>query len=100
MLCTALGADPPETCKRCGYIASNDLCVGTRKRTPLTCQKACALLQGLEAGLSSAQRTHQLDTALPEGQRTIPKFERKLRVAESTNGVEGVERAVKTIAIE
>ncbi|TXT15647.1 hypothetical protein VHUM_00150 [Vanrija humicola] len=77
-----------QTCKRCGYIASNDLC------------KACALLQGLEAGLTSAQRTHQLDTQLPEGQRTIPKFERKLRVAESTGGVEGIERAVKAIAIE
>jgi cytoplasmic tRNA 2-thiolation protein 1 len=28
-----------ETCLRCGYMSSNDLC------------KACALLQGLEAGL-------------------------------------------------
>jgi hypothetical protein len=28
-----------ETCLRCGYMSSNDLC------------KACALLQGLESGL-------------------------------------------------
>ena len=31
-----------ETCKRCGYMSSNDLC------------KACSLLEGLERGMSNA----------------------------------------------
>ena len=31
-----------ETCKRCGYMSSNDLC------------KACSLLEGLERGMSTA----------------------------------------------
>jgi hypothetical protein len=35
---------------------------------------------------------------VPEGQRAIPKFERKLRVAEGGE-VEGVERSLKRIEI-
>lgn len=32
----------PETCKRCGYMSSNELC------------KACTLLEGLERGMASS----------------------------------------------
>ena len=32
----------PETCKRCGYMSSNELC------------KACTLLEGLERGMAAA----------------------------------------------
>ena len=32
----------PETCKRCGYMSSNELC------------KACTLLEGLERGMANA----------------------------------------------
>ena len=31
-----------ETCKRCGYMSSNELC------------KACTLLEGLERGIANA----------------------------------------------
>lgn len=34
----------------------------------------------------------------PEGQRAIPKFERKLRVAEGS-AVQGIERGVKRVEI-
>ena len=76
-----------ETCKRCGYMSSNELC------------KACSLLEGLErgvaaAGIVSAQSSLpkvlsksvylQTDRArkkmdaegpTPEGIRTIPYFQ-------------------------
>jgi cytoplasmic tRNA 2-thiolation protein 1 len=45
-----------ETCLRCGYMSSNDLC------------KACALLQGLEAGLDRSALVRQpAMTILPLG---------------------------------
>lgn len=70
-------------------MSSNDLC------------KACALLQGLESGLPSALRSSQLGgTEVPEGQRSIPKYERKLRVAEGPAATEGIERAVKRVEIK
>ena len=76
-----------ETCKRCGYMSSNDLC------------KACSLLEGLERGMPRAAvvgfaspishdhlRLPQTDRAFhkkileegepPEGLRTIPYFHR------------------------
>ena len=34
--------DTTETCKRCGYMSSNELC------------KACSLLEGLERGVAAA----------------------------------------------
>ena len=38
----ALSSCAAETCKRCGYMSSNDLC------------KACSLLEGLERGAAAA----------------------------------------------
>ncbi|KDQ20641.1 hypothetical protein BOTBODRAFT_50710 [Botryobasidium botryosum FD-172 SS1] len=56
-----------QTCTRCGYIASNDLC------------KACALLEGLERGMPSLgireRRKKEDDTPMPENLRTIPMFQ-------------------------
>jgi len=76
-----------ETCKRCGYMSSNELC------------KACSLLEGLERGIAAAgivsvlnllpgiraERIYlQTDRArkkmdaegpAPEGLRTIPYFQ-------------------------
>ncbi|TFK56205.1 hypothetical protein OE88DRAFT_1804962 [Heliocybe sulcata] len=58
-----------KTCKRCGYIASNDLC------------KACTLLEGLERGMGNAGITDrgrkQLEASgpTPDGLRTIPFFQ-------------------------
>ncbi|BEJ12635.1 hypothetical protein CspHIS471_0210950 [Cutaneotrichosporon sp. HIS471] len=84
---TQRGMKAMQTCTRCGYIASNDLC------------KACALLQGLESGSTQAAMRRNVKAGeVPEGQRVIPKFERKLRVAEG-NAVEGVERAVARVEI-
>ena len=41
-------------------------------------QKACALLEGLEAGLShGALKASQADTGVKEGHRVIPFFERR-----------------------
>ncbi|KAI0052590.1 hypothetical protein FA95DRAFT_1483067 [Auriscalpium vulgare] len=57
-----------QTCKRCGYMSSNELC------------KACTLLEGLERGLSHAVITdrarQKLDAEEPPSQamRTIPYF--------------------------
>ncbi|KIR34806.1 cytoplasmic tRNA 2-thiolation protein 1 [Cryptococcus deuterogattii MMRL2647] len=85
-----------QTCLRCGYISSNDLC------------KACALLEGLESGLSRSalRQTQESTSAAPEGHRTIPMFERYASLngtpktpATPAEPVEGVERAVKTIEI-
>jgi cytoplasmic tRNA 2-thiolation protein 1 len=81
----------------------------------LTGQKACALLEGLEAGLDRSalvcplllstftisedhtdkQRQAQTSTsAAPVGQRTIPKFERHTQDA-----VEGIEKPMKAVEI-
>ncbi|KAL1676776.1 hypothetical protein EV122DRAFT_266741 [Schizophyllum commune] len=57
-----------QTCKRCGYMSSNDLC------------KACTLLEGLERGMASSGITDrgrkQLEASgpAPENIRTIPFF--------------------------
>ncbi|KAJ7590736.1 cytoplasmic tRNA 2-thiolation protein 1 [Mycena floridula] len=57
-----------QTCKRCGYMSSNDLC------------KACTLLEGLERGMGNAGITDRgrkkLDAEgpVPENLRTIPFF--------------------------
>ena len=39
---TSCSCDATETCKRCGYMSSNELC------------KACSLLEGLERGVAAA----------------------------------------------
>jgi hypothetical protein len=41
-----------ETCKRCGYMSSNDLC------------KACSLLEGLERGMSTAAIVRYIPTSV------------------------------------
>ncbi|TRM68598.1 hypothetical protein BD626DRAFT_393763 [Schizophyllum amplum] len=57
-----------QTCKRCGYMSSNDLC------------KACTLLEGLERGMASSGITDRgrkkLDASgpAPDNIRTIPFF--------------------------
>ncbi|KAF9246871.1 hypothetical protein BU15DRAFT_84475 [Melanogaster broomeanus] len=59
---------PQQTCKRCGYMSSNDLC------------KACTLLEGLERGMANSVITdtarRKLDAMgpAPENLRTIPLF--------------------------
>lgn len=75
-----LGMKQLQTCVRCGYISSNDLC------------KACALLEGLEEGLDRiALKTKQEGGAeVKRGHRTIPFFDR--------NVAEGMKGAVKTPA--
>ncbi|KAG9317132.1 hypothetical protein JVU11DRAFT_1324 [Chiua virens] len=58
----------PETCKRCGYMSSNELC------------KACTLLEGLERGVASSVTTDRARKKLdalgpaPDDLRTIPQF--------------------------
>ncbi|KAI9448558.1 hypothetical protein H4582DRAFT_2116565 [Lactarius indigo] len=49
-----------QTCIRCGYMSSNDLC------------KACSLLEGLERGMSTAAIEAQ--GPAPDNLRTIPYF--------------------------
>ncbi|KAH9991428.1 hypothetical protein BJV77DRAFT_1116749 [Russula vinacea] len=57
-----------QTCKRCGYMSSNDLC------------KACSLLEGLERGMSTAaisdkgRRKLEAEGPTPDNLRTIPYF--------------------------
>nr|GAT45308.1 predicted protein [Mycena chlorophos] len=57
-----------QTCKRCGYISSNDLC------------KACVLLEGLERGMATAGITDRGMKKLdaegppPDNIRTIPFY--------------------------
>ncbi|KAI0069191.1 hypothetical protein BV25DRAFT_113288 [Artomyces pyxidatus] len=57
-----------QTCKRCGYMSSNDLC------------KACTLLEGLERGMSAAvitdraRRKLEAEGPTPADLRTIPFF--------------------------
>ena len=38
-------------------------------------------------------------TSRKTGQRTIPKYQRKLRVAEGTEGVEGIERPLAKLEV-
>ncbi|KAJ3734544.1 hypothetical protein DFJ43DRAFT_1170183 [Lentinula guzmanii] len=58
-----------QTCKRCGYMSSNDLC------------KACTLLEGLERGMASsgitdrARKKLDAEGPLPENLRTIPFYQ-------------------------
>ncbi|KAH9059316.1 hypothetical protein EDB87DRAFT_1684715 [Lactarius vividus] len=57
-----------QTCIRCGYMSSNDLC------------KACSLLEGLERGVSTAtitdkgRRKLEAQGPAPDNLRTIPYF--------------------------
>ncbi|KAH9175141.1 hypothetical protein EDB89DRAFT_1847964 [Lactarius sanguifluus] len=57
-----------QTCIRCGYMSSNDLC------------KACSLLEGLERGMSTAaitdkgRRKLEAQGPAPDNLRTIPYF--------------------------
>lgn len=57
-----------QTCKRCGYMSSNDLC------------KACTLLEGLERGIASSVITERARKKMdaigpaPDNIRTIPIF--------------------------
>ena len=87
------GMKAQQTCLRCGYISSNDLCVSTSSFSIISTlclllisrtwmyvlqQKACALLEGLESGLShGALKSSQADTGVKEGHRVIPRFERR-----------------------
>ncbi|THH20291.1 hypothetical protein EW146_g1048 [Bondarzewia mesenterica] len=59
-----------QTCKRCGYMSSNDLC------------KACMLLEGLERGMANAAVTENAwrkvdaaESTAPQNLRTIPFFQ-------------------------
>ncbi|ORX38603.1 putative cytoplasmic tRNA 2-thiolation protein 1 [Kockovaella imperatae] len=84
------GMKPLQSCARCGYMSSNTIC------------KACALLQGLEAGLDrSALKQSQDETSvLPDGQRMIPKYERLRRdVSKSASQIDGLEKPLKGMAI-
>jgi len=73
-----------QTCKRCGYMSSNDIC------------KACSLLEGLERNMANAGITDKGRKMLeasgptPDNIRTIPFFELpstsiKSEAAESTS---------------
>ncbi|KAF8900035.1 cytoplasmic tRNA 2-thiolation protein 1 [Mucidula mucida] len=59
-----------QTCKRCGYMSSNELC------------KACTLLEGLERGIAAsgiterARKKLEAEGPTPDNLRTIPFFER------------------------
>ncbi|KAF9019277.1 cytoplasmic tRNA 2-thiolation protein 1 [Hymenopellis radicata] len=59
-----------QTCKRCGYMSSNELC------------KACTLLEGLERGMAAsgiterARKKLEAEGPTPDNLRTIPFFER------------------------
>ncbi|KIJ19844.1 hypothetical protein PAXINDRAFT_67448 [Paxillus involutus ATCC 200175] len=59
---------PQQTCKRCGYMSSNELC------------KACTLLEGLERGVANSVITDKARKKLdamgpaPDNLRTIPLF--------------------------
>ncbi|KAG8721998.1 nucleotidyltransferase [Ceratobasidium sp. 394] len=76
-------AKPQQTCLRCGYISSNDLC------------KACMMLEGLERGLPQLaikdRRNKEFEGPMPENARTIPVFERtpnvSVKPAEETTSV-------------
>ncbi|CAE6491942.1 unnamed protein product [Rhizoctonia solani] len=61
-------AKAQQTCLRCGYISSNDLC------------KACMMLEGLERGMPKLaikdRRNKEFEGPMPENARTIPIFER------------------------
>ncbi|RSH88625.1 nucleotidyltransferase [Saitozyma podzolica] len=86
------GMKAMQTCLRCGYMSSNDLC------------KACALLQGLEAGLdrSALRQGQENNLTVPEGHRTIPKFERITSGASTPTtpiALESIEKPLKAIAM-
>ncbi|KIY71767.1 cytoplasmic tRNA 2-thiolation protein 1 [Cylindrobasidium torrendii FP15055 ss-10] len=59
-----------QTCRRCGYMASNDLC------------KACTLLEGLERGMDTtgiterARKKMEAEGPAPSNLRTIPFYKR------------------------
>ncbi|CEL59821.1 hypothetical protein RSOLAG1IB_03755 [Rhizoctonia solani AG-1 IB] len=61
-------AKAQQTCLRCGYISSNDLC------------KACMMLEGLERGLPKLaikdRRNKEFEGPMLENARTIPTFQR------------------------
>ncbi|KAF8709567.1 Cytoplasmic tRNA 2-thiolation protein 1, partial [Rhizoctonia solani] len=61
-------AKAQQTCLRCGYISSNDLC------------KACMMLEGLERGLPKLaikdRRGKEFEGPMPENARKIPTFHR------------------------
>ncbi|EIM88143.1 uncharacterized protein STEHIDRAFT_120339 [Stereum hirsutum FP-91666 SS1] len=67
-----------QTCKRCGYMSSNDLC------------KACTLLEGLERGLANVAVTdrgrRKMDAEGPASNelRTIPLFQLPAGTAATT----------------
>lgn len=102
-----LTADWPETCKRCGYISSNDLCVSSvhvigeaQTDGPESLRSAAGsriwarppstreFLLDRNIVLMQQKDSYSPDGKAPEGQRTIPKYVRKLRVAEGTEGIE------------
>ncbi|KAI0786439.1 hypothetical protein C8Q75DRAFT_721131 [Abortiporus biennis] len=62
-----------QTCKRCGYMSSNELC------------KACTLLEGLERGMANAGITDRARKKMdaegptPQNIRTIPFFQTSTR---------------------
>ncbi|KAF9224355.1 hypothetical protein BS17DRAFT_801832 [Gyrodon lividus] len=62
------GQKPQQTCKRCGYMSSNELC------------KACTLLEGLERGMANSVITDRARKKMdamgpaPDNLRTIPLF--------------------------
>ncbi|KAG9103972.1 nucleotidyltransferase [Ceratobasidium sp. 392] len=70
-------AKPQQTCLRCGYISSNDLC------------KACMMLEGLERGLPQLaikdRRNKEFEGPMPENARTIPVFERNPSTSNKPN---------------
>ncbi|KAK4689491.1 cytoplasmic tRNA 2-thiolation protein 1, partial [Tremellales sp. Uapishka_1] len=86
----AKGMKTMQTCLRCGYMSSNDLC------------KACALLQGLEAGLdrSALRQSQDGQTAVPEGHRSIPKFQRNQSALVTAGQVEGIEKPMQAVKIQ
>ncbi|CAD6578806.1 MAG: nucleotidyltransferase [Tremellales sp. Tagirdzhanova-0007] len=87
------GMKSMQTCLRCGYMSSNDIC------------KACALLQGLEAGLdrSALRQTQDTHSEAPQGHRVISRFERHIHVAATPDSVatavEGIELAMKVVNV-
>jgi hypothetical protein len=84
----------------------------------LTSQKACALLEGLEAGsgwsalvrvrssvglrgLTIQRQAQDTTSEAPAGQRTIPRFERHTAPTEANVevAVEGIEKPMRAVAI-
>jgi len=67
-----------QTCKRCGYMSSNDLC------------KACTLLEGLERGMANsgitdrARKKLEAEGPAPDNLRTIPFYSGAATIAVET----------------